>query len=67
MSFSWVDPNFAGLYARREEQRAAERLLRAAQERERRLEQESVPGVVVRSEPIRLDPAYAFTPRLRVF
>ncbi len=26
MSFSWVDPHFAALYARREEERLAERL-----------------------------------------
>lgn len=27
MSFSWVDPHFAALYARREEERLAERLV----------------------------------------
>lgn len=58
MSYSWVDPNFASLYARREEERATERLLRASRERERLLE-EYVPGVFVRPEPIWLDPAYA--------
>ena len=26
MSYSWVDPHFAGLYARREEERLVERL-----------------------------------------
>jgi len=65
VSYSWVDPNFASLYARREEQRVAERLLRAARDRERRLT-EFVPHVESRTEPIWLDPAYAPSARLRI-
>lgn len=37
MSYSWVDPHFASLYARREEQRLADRLLADAVERAERL------------------------------
>ena len=33
MSFSWVDPHFAALYARREEERLAERLVSRLRER----------------------------------
>ena len=33
MSFSWVDPHFAALYARREEERLAERLVTRLRER----------------------------------
>ena len=33
MSYSWVDPHFAVLYARREEERLAERLLTRMRER----------------------------------
>ena len=33
MSFSWVDPHFAALYARREEERLAERLVTRMRER----------------------------------
>ena len=33
MSYSWVDPHFAALYARREEERLAERLLTRMRER----------------------------------
>lgn len=32
MSFSWVDPHFAALYARREEERLAERLVTRVRE-----------------------------------
>jgi hypothetical protein len=66
VSYSWVDPNFAALYARREDALAAERLLRAARERERRLA-EFVPHVEARTEPIWLDGAYAASDRLRIF
>jgi len=37
VSYSWVDPHFATLYARREEQRFAERLLADALARDERL------------------------------
>ena len=33
MSYSWVDPHFAALYARREEERLAERLASCLRER----------------------------------
>ena len=33
MSYSWVDPHFAALYARREEERLAERLVARMRER----------------------------------
>ena len=33
MSYSWVDPHFAVLYARREEERLAERLVSCLRER----------------------------------
>ena len=33
MSYSWVDPHFAALYARREEERLAERLVTRLRER----------------------------------
>ncbi len=33
MSYSWVDPHFAALYARREEERLAERLVSRMRER----------------------------------
>ncbi len=33
MSFSWVDPHFTALYARREEERLAERLVTRLRER----------------------------------
>jgi hypothetical protein len=33
VSFSWVDPHFAALYARREEERLAERLVSRLRER----------------------------------
>ena len=33
MSYSWVDPHFAALYARREEERLAERLVARLRER----------------------------------
>ncbi len=33
MSYSWVDPHFAVLYARREEERLAERLVTRLRER----------------------------------
>jgi hypothetical protein len=33
VSFSWVDPHFAALYARREEERLAERLVTRLRER----------------------------------
>lgn len=33
MSFSWVDPHFSALYARREEERLAERLMIRLRER----------------------------------
>ena len=33
MSFSWVDPHFAALYVRREEERLAERLLTRLRDR----------------------------------
>ena len=33
MSYSWVDPHFAALYARREEERLAERLVTRMRER----------------------------------
>ena len=33
MSYSWVDPHFAALYARREEERLAERLVTRVRER----------------------------------
>ena len=36
MSFSWVDPHFAALYARREEERLAERLVTRLRERSAR-------------------------------
>ena len=66
MCFSWVDPNFALLYARREEQRVAENLLHAARERERRLERETVPGTIVFTDSASLDPVFALYPNLRV-
>lgn len=37
MSYSWVDPHFASLYARREEQRFTEKLLAEARARDERL------------------------------
>ena len=37
MSYSWVDPHFASLYAHREDKRLAERLLADAHERALRL------------------------------
>ena len=37
MSYSWVDPHFASLYARRDDQRFADRLLADALDREARL------------------------------
>jgi hypothetical protein len=37
VSCSWADPHFASLYARREEQRLAERLLVEARKRAERL------------------------------
>jgi hypothetical protein len=37
VSYSWVDPHFASLYARREDQRLAERLLIEARDRSLRL------------------------------
>jgi hypothetical protein len=37
VSYSWVDPHFALLYERREDQRLAERLLAAARARPERL------------------------------
>ncbi len=37
MSYSWVDPHFALLYERREDQRLAEKLLAAARVRADRL------------------------------
>ena len=36
MSYSWVDPHFAALYARREEERLAERLVTRMRERSAR-------------------------------
>jgi hypothetical protein len=33
VSYSWVDPHFAALYARREEERLAERLMTRMRER----------------------------------
>ena len=36
MSYSWVDPHFAALYARREEERLAERLATRLRERSAR-------------------------------
>jgi len=33
VSYSWVDPHFAALYARREEERLAERLLARLRDR----------------------------------
>ncbi len=36
MSYSWVDPHFAALYLRREEQRLTEKLLADARVRARR-------------------------------
>ena len=33
MSYSWVDPHFAAIYARREEERLAERLVSRLRER----------------------------------
>ena len=33
MSYSWVDPHFAALYARREEERLAERLVTRLRDR----------------------------------
>ena len=33
MSYSWVDPHFAALYARREEERLAERLVTRMRDR----------------------------------
>ena len=36
MSYSWVDPHFAALYARREEERLAERLVTRLRERSAR-------------------------------
>ena len=43
MSFSWVDPHFAVLYARREEERLAERLVTRV--RERSVREPSLPTV----------------------
>ncbi len=37
MSYSWVDPHFSALYARREEQRFTDKLLAEARAREERL------------------------------
>jgi hypothetical protein len=36
VSYSWVDPHFAALYARREEERLAERLVTRMRERSAR-------------------------------
>jgi hypothetical protein len=36
VSYSWVDPHFAALYARREEERLAERLVTRLRERSHR-------------------------------
>jgi len=36
VSYSWVDPHFAALYARREEERLAERLVTRLRERSAR-------------------------------
>ncbi len=48
MSYSWVDPHFAALYARREEERLAERL--AARVRVRAASAPS-PNAISRREP----------------
>jgi hypothetical protein len=37
VSYSWVDPHFSALYARREEQRLTEKLLAEVRSREERL------------------------------
>ena len=64
MSYSWVDPHFAALYARREEERLAERLATRVRERgasEPCLEEvrrpdhcRPLPDVVGRGGPLRL-------------
>ena len=64
MSYSWVDPHFAALYARREEERLAERLVTRMRERgasepcledvRRPEDYHSVPDVVGRGGPLRL-------------
>ena len=48
MSYSWVDPHFAALYARREEERLAERLVTRMRERSAR---ERSPETIGRREP----------------
>ena len=44
MSYSWVDPHFAALYARREEERLAERLL--SRFRDRAVCEPNLPGAI---------------------
>ena len=48
MSFSWVDPHFTALYARREEERLAERLMTRLRERSAC---EPSPGAIFWREP----------------
>lgn len=49
MSYSWVDPHFAVLYARREEERLVERL--ASRLRDRAVFEPNIPDAVSWHEP----------------
>ena len=64
MSCSWLDPHFAALYARREEERLAERLVTRLRERDAC---EPLPNPVRRAaENRRIDAAAATTGHLRL-
>jgi hypothetical protein len=47
VSYSWVDPHFSALYARREEQRLTEKLLDEARARQARLPELDGGGEIV--------------------
>ncbi len=64
MSYSWVDPHFAVLYARREEERLAERL--AARLRERAACEPNLQWLPP-AEPTWIEQEIALRGRLRLF
>ena len=63
MSFSWVDPHFAALYARREEERLVERL--ASRLRERAVCEPNLEEIVWRG-PAWMEQELALHGRLRL-
>jgi hypothetical protein len=66
VSYSWVDPHFSALYARREEQRLTDRLLAEARARDERMPELGELGEIVWRRSGWLEGKLPLEPNLRL-